>query len=48
MIAKLAESFFIVVLAIGIMAMIYPSHRVDFSLGTLWFLCGAAVCYVWL
>jgi hypothetical protein len=49
MIAKLTESFFIVILAAGIIGMIHPSSRhSSLSLGIVWFLCGAAVCYVWL
>jgi hypothetical protein len=49
MIGKIAETIFIVSLITGVIAMMYPRElRINFSMGTLWFLCGAAVCYVWL
>ena len=49
MIGKIAETIFIVSLMMGLIAMMYPREvRLNFSIGTLWFLCGVAVCYVWL
>lgn len=49
MIAKIAESIFIVMLMMGLIGMMYPREvRANFSVGALWFVCGAAVCYLWL
>jgi hypothetical protein len=49
MAARIVETILIVAFALGIAGAIYPSqHKLSFSLSALWFLCGAAVCYLWL
>ena len=49
MIGKIVETISIVVIMTGLVGMMYPRDvRLNVPVGTLWFLCGAAVCYVWL
>jgi hypothetical protein len=46
---RIIETILIVAIALGIAGAIYPSqHKLSLSLSVLWFLCGAAVCYLWL
>jgi hypothetical protein len=49
MAVRIIESILIVAIALGMAGAIYPSqHKLSPSLSVLWFLCGAAVCYLWL
>ncbi len=49
MIGKIVETISIVGIMTGLVGMMYPRDvRLNVPVGTLWFLCGAAVCYVWL
>jgi hypothetical protein len=49
MIAKIVETILIIVFLLGTAATIHPSQqRLNLSMSALSFMCGAAVCYLWL